>query len=1156
MTWTLNSFSLIFMSLSRFCLFVSLFAFLSFYSAKAQFTDDFSDGDFTNNPNWTSSNVSGTGSDFQVSSLELQSNGPAASATIWISTDQISDFASANTVWTFKARYANAPSGSNKIRIFLVSDKADLSDIPQGYYIEMGETGSDDGIDFYKTGSAAPLIEDPNPTVASEINVTIRVTRTDAGEWTLEVDPTGGNSFTTIGSVTDTEFTSGSNFGFLVAHTSTRNQDFFFDDVTVSFTDTSPPALQGVTIISSTAIDVQFSEDLDQTTAENSSNYSVNNGIGAPSSATLDATDLSLVHLTFSNTFENATDYALTVSNVEDLNGNAITSAQESFFYFVEQPAENKDIIISEIMAAPKADNTLPNAEYIELFNRSSKTFDLENWTLSDPSSTGTLSSYFLQPGAYLILTSTNSASAFSTYGEVLGISNFPTLNNDGDQLVLHAASGLVVDTVAYTNDWYNDSQKAGSGYSLELIDPDNFCGAEENWAASTAADKGTPGVQNSVFDDQFDITPPFIESSAAVALNQITITFNQRIDAGSVDLTDFSIDQGNAIASASILSDSPETVQLDLSGELVPNTVYNVSVTGLSDCSGNMISTVETAEVIFVEGVTPDYKDLVINEILVDPEPQNDLPAAEYVELFNRSDKIFDLENWTFSDQSTTAILPKTVLFPGDYLVMCPFPAVAEFEVFGATVGLSSWPSLNNSGDILILRDNSGNTVDSVAYDDAWYNSSIKQEGGWTLELIDPENECGEEENWTASENSAGGTPAAQNSVFSQNPDLTGPKLQQALALKEDSIVLRFNEKLDLNSAQTATFVIEPNIVINSKIVGDNLREIILNTSAISAGQQYTITVNNIADCSGNLIDQENNSLQFSLIEKANALDVIINEILFNPRSAGVDFVEIYNRSKKYLNLRGWLVANGAFQVDSLTLESKDEITANDLLLAPGEYLALTENKLVLLEQYPQARDERILEVADLPSFSNDEGLVAITDAEEDILDFFSYNEDFHSPLLDDVDGVSLERVSPEEKTNLPDNWKSATATVGFATPGYENSQSREKLSVVDGEVIIEPKVIVPDGSGQNDFATINYRFSSSGNVATVRVFDVQGRLIKEIANNSFLSAEGFFTWDGTDESGRKARTGYYIVLFELFNASGNTETIKEKVVVGSRFE
>jgi len=1133
------------------CFIAILFMVAFAVAADAQINEDFSDGDFTTDPAWTTND----NSLWQINAQTLQSNSPGES-TYYIST---ASNASNETIWQFEINLKFSTSGVNYVDAFLMSNSMDLASATDGYFIRIGDT--QDEIVLYKieSGSIASIIDNAEGVVNSSSNnpFIIKVTRDASNLWTLEYDDGITGSFTTAGNIVDASLNSSVAFGFLVEQSSAAGpvSNHFFDNITINAfgVDNTPPSILSTDIISSNELDILFSEEVEITTSENISNYSVNNGIGNPTTATLDASESRLVHLSFATDFSNPSTNEISVSNVEDLEGNAMTTEVQEFFYFEEQPANHKDIIINEIMAAPKDENGLPNAEYIELYNNSTTTFDLENWTFSDATAESTLTSQFLSPGEYVILCKTSDISAFSVYGATLGVSSFPTLNNSGDLLSLKDKNGALIDSVSYSNTWYNDEDKDNGGWSLELIDPENFCGENENWSASVATDGGTPGTVNSVYDLNFDTTPPMVTSGIAVSQIDIEITFDQIIDLATVDVSDFSIDQGKSFDTVEA---ADNVIRLTLNSPLEINTLYSVGVTEVSDCSGNLLTTTETAEVIFVQGLTPEFKDLVINEIFADPSPPNDLPEEEFVEIYNRSDKILDLENWKFSDQATLAVLPKVVLFPGEFLILCPSDAVQLYQPYGKTIGLSDWPSLNNSEDILSIHDDTGTLVDQVAYKDDWYNSSSKQEGGWTLELIDPENLCGEEENWIAADVPLGGTPGDKNSVFAQNPDLTAPQLLQAVAMTNDSLILRFNEKLDTTNLAGIAIGIEPHVSIAEVIFTSSLTDIIVKTNdQFSPETAYEITVNNIRDCSGNAINSDLNRATFGLVEKANSLDLVINEILFNPRSGGEDFVEVYNVSQKYINLKGWKLANAEFeQDDSLTLKTQREITNSDLVLASNEYLVLTEDNIVLIEQYPLGMADRFLEV-DMPSYPNEEGIAVLLDSSNDIIDLFAYTETLHSPLLDDVDGISLERVSPFENTDNPDNWKSAVASVGFATPGYENSQSRPDIETSRGELTISPKVIIPDGSGTNDFATITYDFTAAGNVGTMRIMDVQGREIKIIAQNEFLGASGFFTWDGTDENGRKVRIGYYLVVFEIFDANGGSQMMKEKIAVGSRF-
>jgi hypothetical protein len=543
------------------------------------------------------------------------------------------------------------------------------------------------------------------------------------------------------------------------------------------------------------------------------------------------------------------------------------------------------------------------------------------------------------------------------------------------------------------------------------------------------------------------------------------------------------------------------------------------------------------------------DYKDVIITEIFSDPSPVIGLPEAEFIELYNRSEKIINLAGWKFTDGSSTATL-SGFMEPGEYRIVTATTSAGSFTLFGSTLGVSNFPTLNNSGDNLELKRSDDLLIDKVSYSDSWYKDEDKKEGGYTLELIDPANPCGEGDNWIASEASTGGTPGTQNSVFENKPDLTGPKLISAIPTSETSLLIKFNEKLESEEPAVNAFTIMPERTISTISFTDatltNLT-VTLNDN-LQNGTPYSITAQNVFDCNGNEIQGEFSTTFFALPEPAVEKDLIINEILFNPRPTGIDFVEIYNNSDKYITLKDWSVAN---YVNDEILNGK-VISTEDVLLAPHEYIVFTEDKNVIKGEYVQAHEDRIFVVADLPSFNDDEGTVALVDPDNTVIDFFSYKDDYHVVFLKDDEGVSLERISAAALTNDAANWQSASSTAGFATPGYLNSNAQGE--VLADKVKVEPEIFEPI-TGQPSFTQIHYNFNTGGYVANVKILDAQGREVKQLVNNSTLGTTGFFRWDGDTNDGNKARTGYYIVWMEVFNADGKIEAFRKRVIVASRF-
>jgi flagellar hook assembly protein FlgD len=157
--------------------------------------------------------------------------------------------------------------------------------------------------------------------------------------------------------------------------------------------------------------------------------------------------------------------------------------------------------------------------------------------------------------------------------------------------------------------------------------------------------------------------------------------------------------------------------------------------------------------------------------------------------------------------------------------------------------------------------------------------------------------------------------------------------------------------------------------------------------------------------------------------------------------------------------------------------------------------------------------------------------------------------------PLLNVTKGVSLERIDFNRATGDKTNWHSASEAVGFATPGYKNSQYNDAKET-DNEIAISPEIFSPDEDGMNDVVSINYHFSTPGYVANVTIYDSKGRLIKNLIRNELLGINGTFSWDGITEDREKARIGIYIIFTEVFDVSGNVKHYKNTCVLAGKLD
>ena len=643
------------------------------------------------------------------------------------------------------------------------------------------------------------------------------------------------------------------------------------------------------------------------------------------------------------------------------------------------------------------------------------------------------------------------------------------------------------------------------------------------------------------------DVLAPTISALEIISSTEMSLLFSEQVDkVSSETIENYTASNGFGNPESATLLADLKTVHLFFSQDFSNGVECSITISHVKDLAGNEMASVAKTFLYF-ENFPVVNKDVIITEIFADPSPQLKLPNAEYIEIFNRSGHAIDLTNWLFTDGGSNAIFPTKILLPNTYLILTSSTSEIDFSSYGNAFGLSNFPTLNNNGDALVLRNANGMTIDSVNYSDDWYLDVDKKEGGWSLELIDPSNPCGEKGNWMASEDDRGGTPGTQNSVFANKPDLTGPKLISVIPISSTVLRLQFNEKLEKEIPIPLSFQINPEATITSILFANaSLNEIELHLDRPLQSQTlYTITIQNVRDCNHNVIQSEFNSYPFGLPEQPASMDVVINEILFNPRSTGVDFVEIVNTSDKFFNIKNWTISN----IENGVLSNTKIITTENVLLKPNAYFVFTENGNILKGEYVNAPQKNFLEVSTLPSLSDDEGSIALTDDDGNLMDHLQYSKVWHSVFIKDDEGVSLERVSLTDSTQESQNWKSASSIVGFATPGYLNSNAM-KEGLQEDAVIVEPHAFIPI-NGQPDFTQIKFRFDQGGYVANIKIFDSQGHLIKQLANNEVLGTEGFFRWDGDNDDGKKTCAGYYMVWFEVFNSDGDVNIFRKPVVV-----
>ena len=367
---------------------------------------------------------------------------------------------------------------------------------------------------------------------------------------------------------------------------------------------------------------------------------------------------------------------------------------------------------------------------------------------------------------------------------------------------------------------------------------------------------------------------------------------------------------------------------------------------------------------------------------------------------------------------------------------------------------------------------------------------------------------------------------------------------VQNASVISPNTLEIQFSEPIDNNALNINNFNLIGNNPPNPMSVNNSSSgyELIFQQK-FKGNQVLNLSIQNITDLAGNSLFD---TIQIIVPDTAQYGEILINEILFDPFAGGSDYVEIINNSNSSFDIFKYYIADYDNGISNLKQINQH------FIINPNELILFTEDSISTINDYPSNNSSRFIQM-DLPSFPNDSATVFLLNADSIILDKFSYSDDLHFELINDPEGVSLERVLLNS-INPNIAWHSAAENVGWGTPGNSNSQYY-LLEQSDVNFYAENEVFSPDNDGFEDIAIFSYKLDQIGMVGNAFVYDNRGRLIKSILTNELLNNEGKFTWDGINQYGQKAAIGIYLIYFECFSVNGEVLNFKCTTTLKSRF-
>ena len=534
----------------------------------------------------------------------------------------------------------------------------------------------------------------------------------------------------------------------------------------------------------------------------------------------------------------------------------------------------------------------------------------------------------------------------------------------------------------------------------------------------------------------------------------------------------------------------------------------------------------------------------VVINEIYYD-HPGTDT-GHEFIELINSSSANADLSGasvefhngtgatwtlvWKFPAASTIA--PDGLFVVGGNLVLPPVDAVTTY-------------SLQNGPDAIRLVDSEGHVLDTVGYgalDDPAFVETMgaaKVAAGKSiaraLDGVD------------SNDNSldfieAVPTPGRHN-VARRDPALVLVENTPSRSARGRPGVERISVRIEnhgLVSIAPGDVTLEladsSDGVVDIFRVGSNINEIAPGQfERISVPAELSLGYHWLSITLHDSQDERLDNNRVDLLRRVGRIPVLISEVWSSPRDGCPQFVELMNAGNDPVDLTGFSI--------------RDErahpvvIDADTLVMAPGEWCALSADPDRLAECVPDAPEARLFGVRGAwPTFNRSGGAqadsIVIFDRHGIVVDAVSY-----PAVPSSSAGKSLERIDLFLHDG-PAVWRLSDAAAG-CSPALANRAFID-TPAPRGRVVVAPNPFSP---ARGDLLHVTASPAADVSRIDVWVYDVEGHRLAALGGTTTFPA--LLVWDGRRDDGVSVQPGLYIVATEMFDADGSRMSV-DKVVVG----
>ncbi len=584
---------------------------------------------------------------------------------------------------------------------------------------------------------------------------------------------------------------------------------------------------------------------------------------------------------------------------------------------------------------------------------------------------------------------------------------------------------------------------------------------SQVNWDNSISLN-GTPGFRNSVTPVSFNLGIVSISISPGIPQEGDNLVITATVkNYGENSADDFTINLFNDANLDSIPQGSEQIYTQEYfslpSGDSISvyadifsaaagfyNVIARVYFPADEDTSNN---TAFRNFIVYPRGNV--YNDAVINEIMYAPSVEE----PEWVELYNRTAEDININGWSISDNvSSKNITDEDFILPGNsFVVLTRDSSILNFYQVPSPIIKLILPSLNNTGDAVVIKDSLGIMIDSISYSPDWGGNT----GGRSLERISPDNNGILQSSWLTSESLFKATPGKINSVTPKNNDLKISAFKPESEYGISGEPVRFNIQVKNSGLSTSpSFSLSLFRDLNCDSLPQSSEMISsINSVPLVPGDSITLNLSSVNNYEGinyfiaRMVcipdDDTTNNTAFAnvAVMQVNEIrnDLIINEFMYDPDTPQPEWIEILNRSNKLINFKNYQIA-----------DSRDTITVSteDLFITPGSFAVIAKDSTI--NNYFSIPSHLIIH--SFSALNNTGDIIILLDSLNRVIDSLEYSSGWGGN-----DGISLERIDSESPSTDPENWL-ASVSRNHGTPGFINSVTPKDFDISVEDIIPSP--------------------------------------------------------------------------------------------------